>query len=294
MTNTEGLTEIALNDLVASFGWEHRPLGIRALRRLFQRPAQAFAKQMVEFDADIARLGLPEAARHTERHYVREIRTISEEPLPSGPFLAVANHPGMTDALSLFAALNRPDLKVIALDRPFLHSLPHVSERLFYVRTEDSTSRASLVRHVSTHLRNGGAVLTFPAGHIEPDPAVYAGAVESLQTWTESVGVFIRMAPETAVVPVFVSGVVWRQAARQSLLLLNRTREERERLAATFQLLANVICHLKPVTVVVQIGRPITAKVLGTTNPQAIHRAVLAEMRRLYSTGSAASCGGWT
>ena len=294
MTNAEGLTEIALNDLVGSFGWEHRPLGTRALRRLFQRSAQTFAKQMVEFDADIARLGLPEAARHAERHYVREMRIDSEEPLPSGPFLAVANHPGMTDALSLFAALNRQDLKIIALDRPFLHSLPHVSERLFYVRIEDSASRASLIRHVSTHLRNGGAVLTFPAGHIEPDPAVYAGAVESLQTWTDSVGVFLRMAPETAVVPVFVSGVVWRPAARQSLLFGRRTREEREKLAATFQLLAHVMWHLKPVTVRVQIGRPVSAKALGTTDGQAIHRAVLAEITRLYSIGSVASCGGWT
>lgn len=291
MTNAEGLTEIALNDLVGSFGVQHEPLALRALRRLFQRPAQAFAKQMAEFDADIARLGLPEAARHTERHYVREMTIDTEEPLPSGPFLAVANHPGMTDALSLFAALNRQDLRIIALDRPFLRSLPHVSERLFYVRMEDSASRTSLVRHVSTHLRNGGAVLTFPAGHIEPDPTAYEGAVESLQTWTQSVGVFVRMAPETAVVPVFVSGVVWRPAARQSLF--GWTPEEREKLAATLQLLAHVVCHVKPLTVRVQIGRPITARALGTTDPQVVHRAVLAEMKRLYATGSVASCGNW-
>lgn len=286
MTNPGALTEIVLNDLVASFGWEHRPLGARTLRRLLQKPARTFANQMMEFDSDIARLGLPEAARRTQRHYVREMKVISEEPLPSGPFLALANHPGMTDALSLFAALNREDLKIIARDRPFLNSLLHASERLFYVRTEDSAARATLVRQVSTHLRNGGAVLTFPAGHIEPDPTVYEGAVESLQTWTDSVGVFIRIAPETAVVPVFVSGVVWGQVARQPFLFVKRTREERERLAATLQLLAHVVCHLKPVTVRVQIGRAITAKALGTTDPQAIHRAVLADMTRLCSNGS--------
>ena len=73
-----------------------------------------------------------------------------------------------------------------------------------------------------------------------------------------------------------------------------RTREEREKLAATFQLLAHVMWHLKPVTVRVQMGRPVRAKALGTTDGQAIHRAVLAEIRRLYSIGSVASCGGWT
>ena len=34
----------------------------------------------------------------------------------------------------------------------------------------------SLVRDVARHLRAGGAVLTFPAGHNEPDPDVHPGA----------------------------------------------------------------------------------------------------------------------
>jgi hypothetical protein len=279
--NTDALTEINLDDLVASFGWQDRPLLTRPLRRLFQRPARAFAAHMVEFDSAMGRLGLPEAARLTQRRYVREVQVFSEHPLPGGPFLALANHPGMTDALSLFAALNRKDLKIIALDRPLFNSLPHTSERLFCVRKDDSASRTSLVRQVSTHLRNGGAALTFPAGHIEPDPDVHEGAIESLQTWTDSVGVFIRMAPETAVVPVLVRGVIWHKAARHPLLFIKRTREERDKLAATLQLLAHVIWQAKPVTVRVQIGRPITAKGLGTTDPRAIHQAVLAEMKRL-------------
>lgn len=289
MTHTEALTALTLDDLVAAFGWEHRPLVARALRRLFHGPAETFARQMEEFDADLARLGLAEAARRTQRHYVRDVRVIAEQPLPQGPFLALANHPGMTDTLSLFAALGRDDLKVIALDRPFLNSLPHTSERLFYVREGDSAARAGLIRKVSTHLRNGGAALTFPAGHIEPDPEVYDGALESLRTWTDSVGVFIRMAPDTAVVPVFVRGVLWRTMARHPLLLVKRRREERERLAATCQLLAHVVCNLKPVTVRVQIGRPITAQALGTTDPRAIHDAVLSEMQRLYTTGHGAA-----
>lgn len=280
--NTDALTEINLDELVASFGWQDRPLLRRPLRRLFLKPAQVFARHMEEFDSAMGRLGLPEAARLAQRRYVRDVRIFREGPLPRGPFLALANHPGMTDTLSLFAALNRPDLKVIALDRPFLNRLPHTSERLFYVRENDLASRTSLVRRVSTHLRNGGAALTFPAGHIEPDPDVHEGALESLQTWTDSVGVFIRMAPETAVVPVLVRGVVWEKAARHPLLFFKRTREEREKLAATFQLLAHVIWDVKPVTVRVQIGRPITAKALGSTDSAAIHEAVLAEMTRLF------------
>jgi hypothetical protein len=286
LANTDELTEINLDELVASLGWENRPLLRAPLRRLFFRPARAFARQMVEFDSAMGRLGLPEAARRTQRLYVQDVQVSSENPLPRGPFLALANHPGMTDTLSLFAALDRRDLKVIALDRPFLTSLPHTSERLFYVRKGDPASRRSLVRQVSTHLRTGGAALTFPAGHIEPDPDVHEGALESLTTWTDSVGVFIRMAPETAVIPVLVRGVVWQKAARHPLLLIKRTREERERLAATFQLLAHVMWQIRPVTVRVLIGRPITAKDLGTTDSHIIHQAVLAEMRRLFLTST--------
>jgi len=38
---------------------------------------------------------------------------------------------------------------------------------------------------------------------------------------------------------------------------------------------------LKPVTVKIQVGKPITAEELGATETQIIHQAVLAEMRRL-------------
>ena len=53
----------------------------------------------------------------------------------------------------------------------------------------------------------------FPAAHIEPDPDIHDDAMESLESWTDSAGVFIRMAPETAILPVLVRGVVRTKAA---------------------------------------------------------------------------------
>ena len=147
--------------------------------------------------------------------------------------------------------------------------------------SDDSASRIRLIRGLSTHLRNGGAALTFPAGHIEPDPDVHKGAVESLCAWTDSVGVFLRMAPEAAVLPVLVRGVVRRKAAYHPLTYLKRARAEREKLASALQLLAHVVLKKKDVHVRVQIGCPIYAKELGTTETKVIHQAVLAEMKRL-------------
>jgi hypothetical protein len=174
-------------------------------------------------------------------------------------------------------------LKIIALDRPFLNALPNVSSHLFYVK-EDDASRIGLVRRVSSHLRAGGAVLTFPAGQIEPDPDVYPGAVEALERWTDSAGVFIRMVPDTAILPVVVRGVIWEKTARHPLLWIKRTDAEREMLAAALQILAHVAWNKKTVTVQVQIGRAIHARDLGSTSTTVLHQAVLSEMRRLLNS----------
>ncbi|MEW6400929.1 MAG: 1-acyl-sn-glycerol-3-phosphate acyltransferase [Chloroflexota bacterium] len=307
MNHLEALTRINLDDVVASFGWQNSPTLQRALRRLAHAPARKFAELMFRFDQNIGECGLAEAARLMQQDYVRDIRLYSDPShsvddatalghssdslgehslrsgqrlVPEGPFLALSNHPGAVDTLALFTALNRPDLKIIALDRPFLRSLPNMSRQLFFVQ-EDAAARMSLVRQVSSHLRAGGAALTFPAGHIEPDPDIYPGAVESLQSWTDSTGVFLRMAPETAVLPVLVRGTVWDKAARHPLLALKKTRQEKEILAASLQFLGQIGFTRKVLNVRVQIGKPIYVKNLGTTETVVIHKAVLAEMQRL-------------
>jgi len=279
-SNVDTLTQINLDDLVTSFGWQHRPLLASHLRRLFIKPGQIFAHQMSDFDSALSARGLVEASRLTIRHYVRDLRIFGRDRIPASGFLALSNHPGMADTLSLFTALNRSDLHVLALGRPFLDAMPNMSKQLFYLRDE-SVSRIAFVRQVSTHLRNSGAALTFPAGRIEPDPDVYEGAVESLQSWTDSVGVFIRMVPETAVLPVLVRGVVRKKTAFHPLTYLKRAREEREKLAAALQLLAHVMLKKKDVHVRVQIGNPIYAKDLGSTETKIIHQAVLTEMKQL-------------
>ena len=276
----EALTQINLDDLINALGIQNHLTLTRITRFVFHSPARRFARQMIDFDAVSGAQGLASGARLTERLYVRDVRVFGADRLPDSAFLALANHPGMTDTLALFAALKRNDLKIIALDRPFLLSLPNISKQLFYV-TENPNDRVALVRHVSAHLRNGGSILTFPAGHNEPDPDVYDGAVDSLRSWTDSVGVFLRLAPQTPIVPILVRNVVWKRMAGSTVIRIKHTRDERELLVVALQLLAMVMFDIKPVTVTVQIGKPITVKELGTTETPIIHQAVLAEMKRL-------------
>ncbi len=279
-TNVETLTKINLDDLISSFGWQNRPFLARLLRRTLVAPPQTFAHQMLEFDGAIPAQGLVQASRLAIRNYVDDIRVFGRDHIPASGFLALSNHPGMTDTLSLFIALNRPDLKVIALDRPFLNALPNMSKQLAYV-TDDQASRIRMIRQLTTHLRNGGAALTFPAGHIEPDPDLQKGAAESLCAWTDSVGVFARLAPEAAMLPVLVRGVVRKKSANHPLTYLKRAHPERQKLMAALQILAHVMLKQKDVHVRVQIGNPIYPRHPGRSNTEEVHNAVLAEMRRL-------------
>jgi 1-acyl-sn-glycerol-3-phosphate acyltransferase len=278
----ETLTQINLDDLVSSFGWQDYPLLASALRYIFNKPARMFAEQMGSFDNAVGESDLAEASRRLMRtNYVRDVRVHGREHVPAnGPVLFLSNHPGMADTISLFAAINRPDLKIIAIQRPFLATLQNTTNQLFFI-DDDPAKRMNAVRQVTAHLKNGGAALTFPAGEIEPDPDMYSGALDSLTNWTDSAGVFMRFAPTLRIVPVLVSGVIWERTARHPLTRLKRTRMEREKLAAALQLLAMVARNEKPTTVHVRFAKPLTLDEIGSTETQAIHQSVIQRMQEL-------------
>ncbi len=275
------LTQINLDDLVAAFGWERQARLSAAVRSVFHGMSAKFAAQMLDFDAQVGANGLTAAAFHTIRRYVRSLRVYGMENLPaSGPVLFLSNHPGMADTLALFCAIRRPDLRIIATNRPFLQALPHTSGLLNYI-SDDPAERMRAVRQTAAHLKSGGAVLTFPAGQIEPDADVYNGAEAALAGWTDSAGVFVRFAPETRIIPALVRGVLWDRAVKHPLVHLKRDRFEREKLGAAFQLLAHILLDARPVDISVQFGRPITAAGIGSAEASALHAAVVEEMRGL-------------
>lgn len=282
LSQFDTLTQINLNDLVAAFGWENYPALAGILKKLFVQPARNFAQHMVDFDNAVGRDGLSDGARQTLRdHYVRDVRVHGSENMPSdGPVLFLSNHPGFVDTLCLFAAINRPDLHIIAYQRPFLAALKNTAQKLLFISEVDS-ERIRAVRQVSSHLKNGGAALTFPSGDIEPDPALFDDAADNLDKWTDSAGVFIRFARDTKIVPVLVSGVVWDKSLRHPLTFIKRTRKERERLAAALQTLPMLTRNFRPTTIHVQFAKPITLDEVGSTDSKAIHNVLIERMRGL-------------
>jgi 1-acyl-sn-glycerol-3-phosphate acyltransferase len=280
MLPLQTLTHINTDDLLVSLGLDQAPA-----RRLWKAachlPAKRFARQVLEYDGLVGERGLAQAARETLNGFVDRLVVENQQLVPqSGPVLFLSNHPGMTDTLALFSGLQRADLQVVAAERPFLKALPNTVRHLIFVR-ESTQERMGVVRAAVRHLRSGGALLTFPAGQIEPDPAVMPGALESLQNWSDSAALFARLVPETVIVPVLVSGVIWERALRHPLARLRRGQAERERMAATLQLLAQSLLRVKPVTVKVQFGEPLQARLLSGSGAVEIMQAVRNEMRLL-------------
>jgi len=235
-------------------------------------PARRLARQILTYDRIVGESGLGTGGAWALKRLSRNTSIEGQENVPrEGPLLLVSNHPGLADAVALFAATPRDDLRVIAADRPFLEALPNTSRYLLTV-AESSAGRSGVVRTAVRHLRSGAAVLTFPGGRIEPDPAVSPGAVEALDRWSSSADLFARLIPGLEVVPVVVSGVISPSALRNPLIYLRRRRRDREWLAATLQVL---VPALRNVDARVEFGRPIHAE------PGAVGDAVIEGTRRL-------------
>lgn len=243
---------------------------------LFRLPARRLARKVAIYDAIVGNSGLAAGGAWALERMSRKTEVSGAERIPpAGPLLVVSNHPGLADAVALFAALAREDLRVVAAERPFLEALPNTSRCLFPF-PETPAGRFRVVRAAARHLRGGGALLTFPAGRIEPDPAVLPGALASLDRWSASIDLFARLAPDLQVAPAIVSGVLSPAALGNPLTRLRREARDREWLAATLQILTP---SLYDVTVRVEFGPPVRASDHRSVTP-----AVVAEARRLVRT----------
>lgn len=233
---TNGLRDSSADDLLRGLGVGRAvPLLAGAARLAVRR----FVADVAEMDAAVGRGGLTAGADLILSRYAGAVTIRGTGRVPdSGPLVVVANHAGTVDAPSLWRLLAvRDDLRIVALDRPFLHAIPHIASRLLYV-DGDAHGRSGLVRRVADHLRAGGAVLTFPAGGIEPDPALRPDdALSSLATWGASVELLVRLVPGTAVLPVAVSGVISQRMLANPLARRRATPADRELAAATLQVL---------------------------------------------------------
>ena len=282
----EELTRLSADDILNAFGLGSVRRGRRAWRALCRPAARRLAHDVARYDEEVGVGGLGAGARLVLPRYVQQVEVAGQDGIPlTGPLLIAANHPGLTDTVALFASLPRPDLRILAAERPFLRALPNTCQRLIFA-PEEPRQRLTALRAIIAHFRSGGAVLTFPGGAIEPDPAVLPGAVTALGQWSESVGALVRLAPEIQVVPAVVSGVLSERAQRHPFTRLRRHQRDREWLGAILQLLVPTYHQVR---VRVAYGPPMAAaELLGHDRAATrITARVAAEARRLIEAPSA-------
>ena len=222
---------------------------------------------------------LPDAARWTLDHFSASLEVAGLDRVPrSGPILLVANHPGLTDAVALVAALDRPDVRIVAADYPFLHALRGLAPRLIFLGASGS-AQLGWIRAVSRDLRQGGVVLLFPAGRLEPDAALL-GASGALLPWSASVGLIRHLAPLARIVPAAVTGVLSPRAFAHPLTRIRRKPRDRQRVATLLQMIDP---RFREVTARIAFGSPLSASELDISDGAAIVARLAERMRALLS-----------
>jgi 1-acyl-sn-glycerol-3-phosphate acyltransferase len=230
------LTAMNVTDLQKSFRVYHRPIVRRIVATLGWYPAYRLARSMAASDALAGTHGLTAAGHAIVANYAGRVEVAPSTVPQNGPVLICANHPGMVDASALFTAIPRNDVLVIAADRPLLRAMPNIAARLICV-PDDPAGRARIMREAARHLKNGGALLTFPAGKIEPDPAVMDDAHTTLGDWSDVTALFCRLVPDLPVVGALISGVISARALNNWWIRRIPERKDRDWMAATLQLI---------------------------------------------------------
>ena len=202
------LRQSILDDIFKDFTNSRKKWLRTMLEPLVWFSAHRFAGMAAKLDNTITQYGLRQALREFAAPFVRDVKIDGSEHIPQdGPLLIVSNHPGSIDGIAIGTCLPRDDLNVVATGFPLLQRLPSASQRLIFVDPH-APMNITGVRSTINHLQSGGAVLIFPSGRVEPDPAILPNARQALQNWSPSIELFLRKVPETQVMVTIVSGVL--------------------------------------------------------------------------------------
>src|ERR687894_1026077 len=171
----ERLTQLCVDDLISAFGLGEVSHGLTVMESISRIPARRLARQILTYDRIVGESGLGTGGAWALKRLSRNTSIEGQENVPRvGPLLLVSNHPGLADAVALFAATPRDDLRVIAADRPFLSALPNTSKTLITV-SENSNGRSTAVRTAARHLRAGGGGINLPRGREKAKPGGVPG-----------------------------------------------------------------------------------------------------------------------
>lgn len=213
----------------------------KMLGGFFKRPTERFARIFAEADEEVSRGGLSSACRKLLPEFSIRMKAEGTENIPEeGPLLVVSNHPAAYDVVSIGASIPRRDLKIVAWEVPFYHALRNAGSQLIFA-TDEPVGRMLALRSSIQHLLDGGCVLMFGTGTIEPDPALGLGAAEWIDRWSNSIEIMLRKAAQTRLVVAIASGVLLPKFAFHPFTWLRRGAKDRRRLAEFLQIITQLV-----------------------------------------------------
>ncbi|TET95977.1 MAG: hypothetical protein E3J30_13060 [Anaerolineales bacterium] len=238
--NAEKFIDQLLHHFIVTSGLFKQRWMQSTLRLMLNPPIKRFAEVVSGFDESVARFGLPEASRQLLPRFIRNAEILGQEHIPpDGPVLIISNHPGTVDSLLIASRLHRSDLKIVATGYPFYYALSKLKDNFIFT-TNKLHDRVSAIRQSVRQLQAGGALLIFPRGLLEPDPAVMAGAENTITEWSPSIELFLRKVPEARLVITIVSGLIAPSSLRNPLIRLGRNPVEQQTVAEFFQMIRHI------------------------------------------------------
>lgn len=224
-------------------GLPNNPLTQFLARFFFEKSTLRFANLVLGLDREIEQHGSMQGAKWLLTHFVSGFDVSGAEFIPpTGPLIIASNHPASYDGIVITACVPRNDFKIIIGEIPPYRFVSHISScAIFSPPVKNTIGRMQTVRNAIKHLKNGGALLIFPRGGIEPDPAFMPAPDAEFDQWSRSLEIFLRSVPETQVLVITVGGVISKKIFDHPITWFRKSRADKQRLAFMYQILRQAL-----------------------------------------------------
>jgi hypothetical protein len=251
-------------------------------------PAREFARLLQKSDQDVRVEGLHGAALKILHRFVTRLEVRGYETPTEGPLLLAANHPGGTDPFVLSAAIDRQDLHIVSLRHDALDALPNIGRYLIYL-DERRANGYLTIRNMMRVLKEGAAVLIYPGGDLELDPALFPNGENVLREWSKSIALLLSRMPEVILQPIILRGTISRKAWESKLTRLSNKVTTRLQIAMIYQIAIQQLRRKAfPVETVLLKGAPMKADELDRSlSPARIYQEVLGIVGEMVSNDPA-------
>jgi hypothetical protein len=240
---TDILTENLISEMTKALALPQTPRVRNIMSSLTGKAIRRFTELASELDCVVGSDGIAGGARWLLPKFVKSHSARGVENIPSrGPLVIASNHPASIDSVVISAHIPRRDYKIIIGEIPFFKNLPNLHRNsIFAPEPTDPMGRMQVIRDVIRHLKQDGAILIFPRGSIEADPAWMPHPEAEFGHWSRSLEIFLKQVPHTQVLITIVSGVIAKSAMHNPITWFRRARPDRQRLAFMYQLIRQMI-----------------------------------------------------